>query len=196
MRHTNRMKQKEDSYYIDRILEGDHAAFDYLINRHKDWVFTIVLRIVKIREDAEEIAQDVFIKAFQSLDTFKNDAKFSTWLYRIAFNTAISKIRKKKIETSPMDETLVENYTQDELVEDLSQMNSDEQKILIEQALEKLNDDENLIIRLFYQKSATVADIAEITGLSEANVKVKLHRIRKKLHTILSGLTQKEYLET
>lgn len=89
--------QQKDLYFIDKIIAGDTESYAIIVNRHKDMVFTIVNRILRSREDAEEIAQDVFLKAFQSLQKFKREAKFSTWLYRIAYNTAISKTRKKKI---------------------------------------------------------------------------------------------------
>ncbi len=114
------MKFKSDSFYIDQVLKGDTKSFAYLIDKHKDMVYTVALRIIRNREDAEELAQDVFVKAFQSIDKFKKESKFSTWLYRIAYNTSISKVRKKKMETSDLDVRIIENYTLDEVFENLN----------------------------------------------------------------------------
>ena len=91
------MAYQEDSYYIERVLQHkDAAAFEGLVNKHKTLAFNIALRITKNREDAEEVAQDAFIKLYHALSEFKGDAKFTTWFFRIVYNLALSKIRKKK----------------------------------------------------------------------------------------------------
>ena len=97
------MRFESDSYYIEKVLNNDVAAFSKLIDKHKEMVFTVAVRILRNREDAEEIAQDTFIKAYKSLKTFKRESKFSTWLYRIAYNAAISKTRKKRLQTVDLD---------------------------------------------------------------------------------------------
>jgi RNA polymerase sigma-70 factor (ECF subfamily) len=79
------------------VLKGEQSAYTFLVEKHKNLVFSIVLKVLSSREDAEEVAQDVFLKAYQSLGSFEMKSKFSTWLYRIAYNAAISKTRKKKV---------------------------------------------------------------------------------------------------
>jgi len=101
------MEFLDDSFYIEKVINGDTSAYTNLVNKHKDMVYTIALRIARNHQDAEEIAQDVFLKAFQSLESFRQKSKFSTWLYRIVYNTAISKIRKKQPEVTALDENLV-----------------------------------------------------------------------------------------
>ena len=187
------MKFREDNYYIDKILKGNSNAYAPLINKHKDLVFTIAVRIVKNKEDAEELAQDVFIKAFEALSTFKKQSKFSTWLYRIAFNMAVSKIRKKKLETSNLGSEIIENFSIDEIVPDLQELSDEEQKNCVEKALKSLPYEENIIITLFYYDDKSIEEISEITNLSASNVKVKLHRIRKKLYSIIQKVIIKEY---
>jgi RNA polymerase sigma-70 factor (ECF subfamily) len=103
------MKVRDDNDYIGRVLSGDVSAYASLVAKHKNLVFSIVLKIVNNREDAEEISQDVFLKAYQSLSTFERKSKFSTWLYRIAYNAAISKTRKKKVEMVAIEETVITN---------------------------------------------------------------------------------------
>ena len=173
---------QKDLFYIDKVLSGDTAAFAELVNRHKDMVFTITNRVLKSREDAEEIAQDVFLKVFQSLSKFKRESKFSTWVYRIAFNTAVSKVRKKKVEVLAIDENLIENYTFDEIIDDTGELSLDDKKKYYEIALKKISEEDNLILTMFYLEEQSIDNISEITGLSVSNVKVKLHRTRKKLY--------------
>ena len=187
------MKFRKDNYYIDKILKGDTNAYASLINKHKDLVFTIAVKILKNKEDDEEIAQDVFIKAFKVLNTFKKESKFSTWLYRIAFNMAVSKTRKKKLETYNLETEIIENFSIDEIVPDLQELSDEEQKNCIKKALKSLPYEENIIITLFYYDDKSIEEISEITNLSASNVKVKLHRIRKKLYSIIQKVIVNEY---
>jgi len=182
------MEFQSDAYYIEQVLNGTKNAFAHLVEKHKHMVFTVALRIVRNREDAEEIAQDAFIKAFQSLETFKQESKFSTWLYKIAYNAAISKTRKKKLEMAPIEVNVVENYTLDEIFENLERLEDNEQKRIISRLFESLNPDESTLITLYYYENIQTEEIAEITGLTQSNVKVKLHRIRQKMHNELQKI--------
>lgn len=176
------MNFQEDQHYIDKIKSGDTAAFATLVDKHKDMVFTICVKIVRKSEDAEELAQDVFMKIYDKLDTFRGDARFSTWLYRIAYNAAISKTRKRRLEVEALDDYTINNYSVDDVKEELQSVDKEEQQVLLKQAMESLSEDDYLIIKLFYLKELPVKDISDITGLSQANIKVKLHRIRKKMY--------------
>src|SRR5919202_5602274 len=92
-----------DMDIISQVLKGQHQAYSVLVERYKNYVFTIVLRYIKSREDAEEVAQDIFVKAYRSLADFKGTAKFSTWLYTITTTTCITFLRKKKLEMYSLD---------------------------------------------------------------------------------------------
>ena len=98
---------RDDSYYVRKVLKGDRQAFAVLVDKHKSMAFKLAMGIAKNKEDAEEIAQDSFLKAFEALPKFNADSKFSTWLYRIVYNTAISKIRKKKVLHDDIDDTTI-----------------------------------------------------------------------------------------
>jgi len=180
------MKYQDDNHYIERVLNGDVSAYSALVAKHKNLVFSIALKILNSREDAEELAQDCFLKAYQALGTFEKKSKFSTWLYRIVYNAAISKTRKKKLEVTPMDNYIIQNYSEDDVPFGADSLNAEEQKILIDRALQSLNEEDNLLITLFYKGENSVDDISYITGLSVSNVKVRLHRIRKKLYNEIS----------
>lgn len=185
------MKYLDDNHYIDRVLGGDVAAYSMLVAKHKNLVFSIILKIVSSREDAEEVAQDCFVKVYQSLRTFERKSKFSTWLYRIAYNAAISKTRKKKLEYVPMDDHVINNYTEEEVSRGIGDLDPGDQKAMIDRAMARLSDDDNLLITLFYKGENSIEDISNITGLSVSNVKVRLHRIRKRLHAELAGMMER-----
>ena len=181
-----RMKYQEDNYYIDRVLGGDVSAYAMLVSKHKNLVFSIALKVLNSREDAEEVAQDSFVKAYQALPTFERKSKFSTWLYRIVYNAAISRTRKKRLDTVPMDDYVIQNYREDDVSKGIESIDPETQKKMIERAMQKLSDDDNLLITLFYKAENSIEEISNITGLSMSNVKVRLHRIRKKLHDELA----------
>jgi RNA polymerase sigma factor (sigma-70 family) len=186
------MKEQDDIFHVQRVLAGNTAAFSFLVEKHSDMAFTIANKIVRSREDAEEIAQDAFIKAFQSLRSFKGDSKFSTWLYRIVYNAAISHTRRKKQDFTQIDERVVSDTTEDDIFENLDTLDAEIQSKLVNEAINKLPADESAIVTLFYLKENTIDDICQITGLSESNVKVKLFRIRKKLHDELQSKMKME----
>ncbi len=175
------MKFREDPYYIRQVLNGDNAAYRMLVEKHQDLVYTIVHRVVSSTEEAEEVAQDVFVKAYSKLSDFKAEAKFSTWIYRIAYNTAVSHTRKKKVEFLAMDDEMIENYSEDEMQQEIMGLSTEKQSQLIKKALGVLPRTDNLIISLFYYHGKDLEEISEIVGLTQNNVKVKLFRIRKKL---------------
>lgn len=185
------MKFQDDNETIGRVLSGDVAAYASLVAKHKNLVFSIVLKIVSNREDAEEISQDVFLKAYQSLNTFEGKSKFSTWLYRIAYNAAISKTRKKKVEMVAIEETVITNYSTDGIGRNMNDLEENDRQLILEKALFRLPEEDNLLITLFYKNENSIDDISDITGLSVSNVKVRLHRIRKKLYEEMNGLIKR-----
>ncbi|MCD4679161.1 MAG: sigma-70 family RNA polymerase sigma factor [Bacteroidales bacterium] len=186
------MEYPGDNFYIEKILSGDTSAFAHLVNRHKDMAFTIAVRILKNREDAEEIAQDAFLKAYNSLNKFKQKSKFSTWLYSIVYNAAISRIRKKQLEMLPVDDHIIENYTFDDITTGINEIDEEEQKKFINNAIAELPETESVLITLYYKEENSIDQISAIVGLSSSNVKVKLHRIRKKLLTEFNGYIKKK----
>jgi RNA polymerase sigma factor (sigma-70 family) len=178
----------DDHQYIDRVLRGETAAYAFLVNQHKDMVFSLAFRITGNREDAEEVAQDTFMKAFRSLDKFRRKSKFSTWLYRITYNTAISRTREKRTDTLPLEVGQIESYSEEEIIENIDQLSDTEKSEMINEVLKKLNGREYMLVNLFYMEEHTVEEIGYIMGLSKSNVKVSLHRIRKKLFAELNDM--------
>jgi len=189
------MNFQRDNFYIDKVLNGDVNAYASLVDKHKNMIFSIALKIVRNREDAEEIAQDVFVKVYQSLVTFKKESKFSTWLYRIVYNAAISKTRKKNLETTNINYDIVESYSEDEINVNLNRLDDDEQKKIINTVLKKLNPEDYLLVTLYYFEEKSVDEISEIANISQSNVKVKLFRTRKKLYGEIQRLIKSQHKE-
>ena len=185
------MERLSDNYYVGKVLAGETGSFAPLLERYSKQVFALIVKIVGIREDAEELTQDVFIKAYGSLAQFRADSSFSTWVYRIAYNTAISATRKKNNACIPIDETIILDVP-DESNETLSgDLDADRHIEYLNRALEQLSPEERAMITLFYQDNQSMENIAAITGLSETNVKTKMFRIRKKLFVLIKCIKEK-----
>ncbi|PWK28781.1 RNA polymerase sigma-70 factor (ECF subfamily) [Arcicella aurantiaca] len=173
------MKTNEtDNSIIERILSGDKSGYKDLANRHKDYAFTVAYKIAGTREDAEEIAQDAFIQAFQALPNFNQEAKFTTWFYRIVFNAALMFKRKNRIHTEDIEASQSAQFVSADTDNDLK---IKEQRKYIQQALNHLPPDDVTIITLFYLKEQSLEEIAQVVGVSAETIKVKLCRARKKL---------------
>ncbi len=186
------MSQSKDQIYIDKVLQGDATSYSYLVEKYKDMAYTVAIKIVRNAEDAEEVAQDSFIKAFQQLRTFQGRSKFSTWLYTIVYRTAISKTRKKKIEVTSIDDYVIDNYSTGSSFSQIEELKSEEQQKYIKAAIDKLPELDALLVTLFYVNDNTLDEIEKITGYTKTNIKVRLFRARKKLQKSLELFLKKE----
>ena len=171
-----------DNEIISRVLKGERNAYAELVNRYQAYVFTLVLRMIKSREDAEEVAQDVFIKAYRSLADFRGESKFSTWLYTIANTTSITFLRKKKLDVHSLDNEKVFEVADSKdsgfranLVEQKSRVN------MVNEAIAMLSPDDAEIITLFYKAEQNLEEISRILRIETNTVKVRLHRARTRL---------------
>lgn len=183
------MADFDDIYYIRRIKDGQIDAFVHIVRRYEGMVFTIVNKIIFRRVESEDIVQEIFIKAFQSLDKFREESGFSTWLYRIAYNTTISELRKRKHEFTAIEDNF-SNIPDNEIAEVFDEINTEDKLHYLDMVLKKMPPDDALLISMFYLNDQSIKDISIITGNSEANVKVKLHRIRKFMNFEINKLIQ------
>ncbi|MDB5208994.1 MAG: sigma-70 family polymerase sigma factor [Flavisolibacter sp.] len=174
--------QTPDLDLIQLVLAGNSAMYAQLVERHQNFVFTIVLRYLKSREDAEEVAQDVFVKAYRSLADFKGTSKFSTWLYTIATTSSLSFLRKKKVEVHSLDDERI--FAAADIIDSGLRANGIEQKsriAMVTEAIKMLSVDDAQIITLFYKGEQTLEEIAQIVNKEPNAVKVQLHRARTRL---------------
>jgi len=171
-----------DNDIITRVLHGEHQLYADLVTRYQNFVFTLALRYTPVREDAEEIAQDVFVKAYKALKDFRGESKFSTWLYSIVNSTSITFLRKKKLDISSLDNEHV--FEQAESKDSGMSANQVEVKSKVEmvtKAIQMLSPDDAKLITLFYKAEQSLEEIARILNMETNTVKVKLHRARTRL---------------
>jgi len=183
---------QQDNIHIRKVLAGERNEFAYLVDKYKTMVYSLALRLVKDREEAEEISQDAFVKAYQSLASFKGKAKFSSWLYRIVYNTAISKLRQQPAGRVSLDESNIPDNLYTESKQNYETLSAGERKKYLEKALDSLDRDEKMFIILYYYEERDLDDIASIAGLTKTNTKVKLFRARKKMLTVLQSYLKEE----
>ena len=168
---------RSDDELINSVLAGNQQSFAALVERYQKYAFTLAMKFVKNREEAEEIAQDCFVKTYKSLATFERKSKFSTWLYQIVYYTSMSAMRKKKMEKVSMDDE--ETFLQLESKESSFRADAVEKKSraeFLQLAMNELQGDDAFMLTLFYQSEQSLEEIAKITGYEENNVKVKLHQ--------------------
>ena len=178
--------KKDEAHIIKEILNGKTEHYEYFLDRYGQQVFVLIDRIVACQEDAEELTQDVFLKAFQQLSSFKAESSFSTWIYRIATNTALSVVRKKKDEVVRLEDSAFSNIS-DSQVDEALEDDSEEQLQRLQRAMEQLDADERALISLYYMEEKPLVEVAFILGLTEANAKTKLYRLRKKLYILIKN---------
>ena len=181
-----------DKYYIEKVLNGNRRAYSFLLERYKDKVYSLALKICTNTEDAEEIAQDVFVKAFRALDGFKHKSSFSTWLYRICYNSSITLVRKRndsilQLEDFPVDSV---DFIRDSFDEEEAE--KEYRKTLINFSMQKLNSTDRAIISLYYFQELSLEEISGIVKTSKSNLKVRMHRARKKMEGIIIGEQNKK----
>lgn len=190
-----KMKNQTDDYYIKQTLNGNVNAYAFLVEKYKNMVFTLTLRITKNTEDAEEIAQDVFVKAYKKLNTFKGESKFSTWIYKIAYFASLDLLKKNKRMVSFQDVSSLKNMEIETVSNGIQYLHENERKKVIKEALLKLEEDERTIVSLYYFEELPLKEVAEIVNLRLDNVKVKLFRCRKKLAFILKNVIDKQTMD-
>jgi RNA polymerase sigma factor (sigma-70 family) len=186
------MENTEEQVYINRVKRGDPAPYAFIVDKYKHMAYTIALKITGNVEDAQDVAQESFIKAYQQIRQFEGKSKFSTWLYTIVYRTAISELKENKIKTISISNSINENYSQGHTMPQLEQLQLEDEQRYVKQAIQRLPKTEALLITLFYMNENTVREIQEITGLSSANIKIRLFRARRKLERELQFLMNHE----
>ena len=184
------MKGKDDIFYIEKVKSGQTAYFSYLVEKYQDIVFSIAFKVLKNREDAEEMAQESFIKAYQALNSFKGTAKFSTWLYRIVYNNCISEVRKKKQHYISTDDIEVKDESDNLNLDGLPEENRSR---YIKLAMDELATEEYTLIMLYYFEERSIEEITKILKFSNTNVtKSKKYQCKKSLESVLQEQLQPE----
>ncbi|MFH0842129.1 MAG: RNA polymerase sigma factor [Bacteroidota bacterium] len=167
-----------DSVLVKKAIAGDSGALSQLIDKYKDNAYNLAISIVKDKESAKDITQDSLLKVLENIHLFRNESKFSTWLYRIVYNESLQHILKiKKVNLTDIESAIIERYP-----DDIQSAENESLNVDLNKAIERLETNERHIILLFYLEEKSIKEINTITGLSKPNIKVILHRARKKLY--------------
>jgi RNA polymerase sigma-70 factor (ECF subfamily) len=179
---------RDDAQLIDEALRGDAESFGELVRKYQDRLFNTVLHVAGRREEAEDVVQEAFVQAFLKLSSFQRNSAFYTWLYRVAFNIAISRKRRRRAETS------VEQHRESTGVEPLDDGEAPEERVLREEraellsgALQRLSDEHRAILVLREMEGCCYDTIAEILDLPVGTVRSRLHRARLQLRDELKS---------
>lgn len=188
-------KRKEDAQLIQAAIQGDERAFETLLNKYKNLVFTIMMKMVRNPQEAEDLTQEAFMKAFRSLSSFNNEFAFSTWLMKIATNNCIDFLRKRKLRTYSINEPV--QYKDEKIEIELpdhepgpeKHLLQSEQRRILEEAIDQLPERYRYVILLRHKEEKSYEEISEILDLPLGTVKAQIFRAReilnKKLKEIL-----------
>lgn len=183
-----------DKHYINQIIEGNTSAFSVLVNQYKDLVFTLSYKMLKNKEEAEEVSQDTFVKVYNSLNKFKGDSKFSTWIYKITYNTCLDRLKKCKKESNVV---YIEDFSEHQVkaIEGvLDAIDEKDRNQKIQECLQLLPSEDAFLLTLYYFDDQSLEEIAKVIDCNANNVKIKLFRSRKKMASILRNQLEPEML--
>ncbi|WP_420603180.1 RNA polymerase sigma factor [Flagellimonas sp.] len=176
-----------DSDYLQKVLDGDIQSFSYFIKNYQNGAYGIAMSIVKSNDKAQDVVQESFVQAYNSLSSFKMKSKFSTWLYRIVVNKSLRFLEKEKkyvAEVAPSNAMIEDNASYNEALKSLK---NEELKLLVKAILDKLPPKEALVLQLFYLNDFKIDEVTSITNFTRANVKVLLHRGRERFYNVLKN---------
>ncbi len=189
------MVKENDQHYIHLVQKGDTSAFAVLVDRYKDLVFTLSLKMLKDREEAEEVSQDTFVKIYKSLSKFNGESKFSTWIYKVAFNTCLDRLKKNKRLQPVVDLDALAEQESISFMNVLDSIEQKERKQMIQDCLHSLPGEDGFLLTLYYFEEQSLDEIAKIIGINPNNVKIRLYRSRKKLTCLLKERLEPEILQ-
>lgn len=190
------MATNDEQIIINQIIAGDTRAFAILVERYKDLVYTLAIRMLQNREEAEEVAQDTFIKIYKSLNSFKGNSKISTWIYKVTYNTCLDRIKKNKRQ---MNVVAIDEFTEHQVktIENaLDALEKKEYQQAIQECLQKLSSEDSFLLTLYYFEDLSLEEISKIVNIEANTVKVKLFRCRKKLASLLKQHLEPEIINS
>lgn len=181
-----------DLALVRRVQAGDVKAFDQLITKYRERLYAIVYNLTSNREDASDLAQEAFIKAFRSIHNFKGESSFFTWLYRIAVNSSLTHLKRSRLRRFFSFETLDEEVAQSDIIEALADKMHSDKPMLVKELQEKLNEalqrlspNHRTVVVLFEIEGLSHQEIATIMECSEGTVRSRLHYAKLQLQSFL-----------
>ena len=190
------MTTDQETQIIHKIIGGDTQAFAMVVDRYKDLVFTLAIRMMKNREEAEEVSQDTFIKVYKALPKFKGDSKLSTWVYKVAYNTCLDRIKKNKNRFNEITINFFTEYKLKTVGNALDALEEKEQQQTIHDCLQQLASKDSFLLSLFYFEELSLEEISKIVDMEANTVKVNIHRARKRLAILLKQKLEPETIQS
>ncbi|MCX2452044.1 RNA polymerase sigma factor [Pedobacter sp. PLR] len=185
-------RDRNEDHFLKQAILGEREGFEYLVRIYQNLAYTVAIKICGNSEDAEEVVQDAFMKAFNALANFRSASKFSTWLYRIVYHTALTKKSTRRMSSEELnEESGATGYLLDEKKEFGALVHADRKKYL-NLALGQLSEEERIVVTLHYLGEKSTSEIGEILDLGKSAIKMRLMRGRKKLEESLKGLLREE----
>jgi RNA polymerase sigma-70 factor (ECF subfamily) len=179
---------------IESAIVGNENGYRYLLEKYQKYAFSIAIGIVRNEENAEEVVQDAFIRVFKHIAKFNKSGKFSTWLYRIVYNTSLTSLRGKRgIDIRSLNEP--ENYElniPDNYSDGFDNLVKSDKVTFVNKAIANLSEVENLVVTLYYTNECSIIEISQITGWNTSTIKTRLYRARQNLYVELSKLLGNE----
>ena len=198
-KNEGEVRSSSSAYDVDALVEGDRAAFEAMVREESERLFRVVMRLLHDEDEAEDIVQETFLQAYRSLDRFRGDSAFSTWLIGIGINLAKSRLRKKDrsgvLSEGDIDDLQPEfrfGFYKDSPSKwrPLDDVEQDQQYEVVHQAIDRLPDNYKAVIMLRDIEELSTKEAADALDLTPGNVRVRLHRARQALRAILE-----KYLE-
>lgn len=162
---------------IEQAVAGNQQAFASLVERYKNYVFSILLTMLKNRMDAEEAAQDSFIKIYKALGKYESRSKFSSWIYSIAYRTGLDYLRKRR-PTEDLDVAVSSGKAIDESQNPVRRLEYMDKQASVANLIDTLDPADASLLRMYYFEDMSIKELAVLTELNESNIKVKLYRLR------------------
>lgn len=191
-------REDADLVVVRQVQAGDVAAFDKLILKYRERLYGVVYNLTSNREDANDLTQDAFIKAFRSINKFKGRSSFFTWLYRIAVNGTLSHLKRNRVRRFFSLENLDEEVSNSEVLESLASKSGADKPAFLHELQEKLNEamqklslKHRTVVVLFEIEGLSHQEIAEVTGATEGTVRSRLHYAKQQLQASLQGYLER-----
>lgn len=179
---------------IESAIIGNEDGYRYLLEKYQTYAFSIAIGIVRNEENAEEVVQDSFIRVFRNIAKFKKKGKFSTWLYRIVYNTSLTSLRgKRDIDLRSLNEVESHEFNiPDSYANGFDNLVRNDKISFVNKAIENLSESENLVITLYYLNECSIVEMGQITGWNTSTIKTRLYRARQNLYLEISKLLGNE----
>ncbi|MCF8239383.1 MAG: RNA polymerase sigma factor [Saprospiraceae bacterium] len=179
------MDREQEQAWTRAAAQGDLVAYGHLVRLHQDMVFSLSLTLLKNRQDAEDLSQDVLVKVFRMLPQYRSEAPLKAWVYRITYHEGLNRLKKVRRERATLEVDDQTYYDHSVSAGILCVLDANDKRTLLRHALDQLSTQDQILVQAYYFKDMSVREISQMMRMTESNIKIKLHRSRKVLYQVL-----------